>query len=329
MPHDMLSLIKSFPEFAEKGFSLGIGGEGFHKESIRNIVYCGMGGSAISGDIIREILFRHLEIPFNVVRNYHIPYYADEHTLIILSSFSGNTEETISCAEEAMRNKCSILSICSGGMIADLMKNNKNSIQIDMDLPPRTALPITLFALLRRLCNMFELNSLNEQLNEAINFMNNYNMDDDKIISEAEYFENKIPILYCDEAYSSTVRRAANQLSENCKQFAHFNVLPEMNHNEIVGLLKPKGITDNTVIIFYKFQTSDDRINHRINVTEQLLTENGFTVKIVEFSNCNEIINVVDSILYSDLLSYHLAVKNNVDPVEIKRIDLLKERMKY
>ena len=102
-----------------------------------------------------------------------------------------------------------------------------------------------------------------------------------------------------------------------------------MNHNEIVGLLKPKGITDNTVIIFYKFQTSDDRINHRINVTEQLLTENGFTVKIVEFSNCNEIINVVDSILYSDLLSYHLAVKNNVDPVEIKRIDLLKERMKY
>ncbi len=328
MSEKMIDLILSFPKFALTGYEQGKGELGFDTNEIKSIVYAGMGGSAISGDLINELIGPKINIPFQVIRNYQLPEYIDKNTLVILSSFSGNTEETLSCAEQALKKDTKLLGIGSGGTLQEMI-NKEQFIKLDLDIPPRTAMPMSLFALLRRLEPFYSKKKcVIDKISEAIGFLKEYSFNHNKAKSLAHRINGKIPIFYIDEQFYSVSRRIANQLSENAKHFAHFNAIPEMNHNEIVGLEKPEIIKKLFLPIFIKFNNSMPENVKRADITMKLLENAGFTTEILSFENSNTFINTIDAIMLTDLMSYYLAEKNGVDSMPVERIDALKENMK-
>ncbi len=328
MSEKMIDLILSFPKFALTGYEQGKGELGFDANEIKNIVYAGMGGSAISGDLINELIGLRIDIPFQVIRNYELPEYIDKNTLVILSSFSGNTEETLSCAEHALKKETKLLGIGSGGILQTMI-NKEQFIKLDLNIPPRTAMPMSLFALIKRLEPFYsKKNCVIDRINEAISFLKEYSFNHNKAKSLADRINGKIPIFYIDEQFYSVSRRIANQLSENAKHFAHFNAIPEMNHNEIVGLEKPEIIKELFLPIFIKFNNSLPENVKRADITMELLKNAGFSTEILSFENSNTFINTIDAIMFTDLMSYYLAEKNEIDSMPVKRVDALKEKMK-
>ncbi len=330
MQNEMLNLIKRFPEFILTGYNLTNKKCQFKKSDIKNIVYAGMGGSAIAGDILREILFDKIDIPFEVVRNYELPKYVNKNTLVIISSFSGNTEETISCMKNALNNKAKIIAISSNGKVEKISKkNNTDFIKIPINVPPRSALGITFFALLKKLY-VFYCKDKNfvKEIENTVELFANYKFDLIKTKNTAKKLKNKVVFLYCDSKYSFIARRSANQLSENANHIAHFNFLPEMNHNEIVGMEFPKFISNKSIIIFIEFNNENKRIKKRISITKNILQKSGFEILHIKFEKKNNLFNILNAIIYFDLVSLYLSELNGVNAMEIKKIDILKQRMK-
>lgn len=326
MGYNMKELIESFPAFAIDGYNMGASVHMDNIGQIRNIIYAGMGGSAISGDIIRELLTQSIRIPFEVIRHYALPAYADAESLVILSSFSGNTEETLSCAADALKRQCRLLCISRGGELLN-MCNESTYIQLTGDMPPRTALPKTFFALMKALHPFYEKTDMSEQFEHAFKYMKTMEMPHEIAMNLAGKLKNKIPFIYSDSAYGSIARRAANQLSENSKHIAHFNVIPEMNHNEIVGMHMPDYLKEQACALFIELGDSMPRIRKRVDITAGLLHDEGFETERILIDKGNRIINVMEAVLLFDWVSYYLSKENKVDAVAIERIDALKERM--
>lgn len=324
---DMLSLIKSFPSFCIEGFS--IDKDLIDLKGIENIVYAGMGGSAIAGDILKEMLYPISKYPFEVVRNYELPDYVSGKTFLIISSFSGNTEETLKCFEDGLKRKSKILALSSGGDVEKIAKKNHiKHIKLKLDCPPRAALGMTLGVLLKKMILLVKEKNFSDQIEESLLKLSDYYFDDLNAKKVAKILKGKIVNVYTDSAFSSVAKRFANQLHENSKHFSHFNFLPEMDHNEIVGLEKPDFIKTKIFIIFLLFKQMDEKNRKRTLITERILKDFGFETMIFEFEDDNRVFNILDSIMTLDLLSYYLAVENRVDPMKIERIDILKKRIK-
>lgn len=324
---DMLSLIKSFPSFFIDGFNLD--DEKIEIKNIENIVYTGMGGSAIAGDILKELIYPFSRVPFEVVRNYDLPHYVGEKTFLIVSSFSGNTEETLKCFEEGLKRKAKILTLSSGGELEKLSQQNRiKNLKLKLDCPPRAALGMTLGALLKKMVYIVKDKNFENEINDTLVKLSEYSFDEENAKKVAKILKGKIVNIYTDSNFSSIARRFANQLHENSKHFSHFNFIPEMDHNEIVGLEKPDFIKSKIYLFFLIFKQMNERNKKRTMITNKILNDHGFETMIFEFDDENKIFNILDSIITFDLISYYLAIENGVDPMKIERIDILKKRMK-
>ncbi|HAF08300.1 MAG: Hexose-6-phosphate isomerase [candidate division TA06 bacterium 32_111] len=324
---DMLSLIKSFPSFFIEGFSMDK--DSIDLKGIKNIVYAGMGGSAIAGDILKELLYQFSNYPFEVVRNYELPNYVSDKTFLIISSFSGNTEETLKCFKDGLKRKAKILTLSSDGDVEKISKKyHIKHIKLKLDCPPRAALGMTLGALLKKMTFLIKDKSFNDQIEESLLKLPDYNFDDENAKKVAKILKGRMVNVYTDSAFSSVAKRFSNQLHENSKHFSHFNFLPEMDHNEIVGLEKPDFIKTKIFIIFVLFKQMDEKNKKRTLITEKILKDSGFDSMIFEFEDDNRFFNILDSMMTFDLISYYLAIENGVDPMKIERIDILKKRIK-
>lgn len=325
---EMLSLIEQFPSLVVRGYSLTKPKLLFDSSKIKNIVYAGMGGSALAGDVIKELLYSVSSLPMEVVRGYSLPGYVSRETFVIISSFSGNTEETIECFKDAVRRKAKIIAVSSGGEVERMAKKSRSEhIKLPVDMPPRTAFGMTLFSLLRKIEALTGSGALGSMAEDAVSRMDAYQFDYSTAKSIAKLMKGRIPLFYTDSSFSSVGRRCANQVSENAKQFAHFNVIPEMNHNEIVGLEMPKNLRKNLMIFFISFVQEAERNKKREMITKSIADKAGFETLSIEFCDANPVYNVIDSMILFDLASYYLSVINRVDAVKIERINILKGRM--
>lgn len=317
--------ILGFPELITAGYGLGGALKLKNVRHINNIVYAGMGGSAIAGDIVKEFVYDYAKTPFQVVRHYSLPLYVDDKTLVFISSFSGNTEETISCYKDAKKKKALIVVITSGGEIGRLAeKNGDIIIDLPVSMPPRCVLGMTLFAVLAVMEQVCASKKMSADIKNTVSRMNDYQPDFISASEIASELKNVIPVVFIDERYSSIARRIVNQFSENSKHFAHFNLMPEMNHNEVVGLCNPKGIEKNSKILFVTLDSDIERIRKRMLITEGILTKAGFKTFNVFFSDSSILYNILDAIMLFDLASLLLAAENDEDPITITRIDKLK-----
>ena len=186
----------------------------FEKSKISNIVFSGMGGSAIGGALLKNYLYNEIEIPIITLRNYDIPKFVGEDTLIFVSSYSGNTEETISVYEKAKRAGAKIISVTSGGKLKEIsIKDNIPTITIPDGMPPRCALGYSFTTLLITLSKIGFIRDKSLEIEETVSILKEQskefseinNPEKNSALVLANKLSNKLPIVYCSEQFFGPV----------------------------------------------------------------------------------------------------------------------------
>lgn len=306
-------------------------------KKIQRILYFGMGGSAIAGNLLYDTLFDQLKAPIDIVRGYECPAYCNENTLVIASSYSGNTEETLSAVKKIKKTGATVLVITSGGELKKIAETNKwNLINIPGGFPPREALGYSYFPLYHILGRINLLDKYIPNMKKVAAFVqdiairNDHDQSDGHVFSEelAKTIKGKIPVIYSTAPYLNTIsRRWQNQFHENSKSMSFANVIPEMNHNEIVGWEQDSNILKNLVVIFLENEDPHPRIKKRIELTKKIIRKKGAQIVELYTQGKTRIEKVFSLVVLGDWVSYYLALFYKKDPIAIKNIDYLKSEL--
>ncbi len=297
------------------------------------VLLSGMGGSAISGDLIKDYLSDELNIPFLVNRNYSLPDFVNENSLVVISSYSGNTEETLSVFHQALKRNCKIIAITSGGNVKQIC-NEKNLCCIDIPsgFQPRYALGLSFFSLLMLLQEIGLIENQDKVVKQITSLWKNkggeYSSENNIAISTALEITGFLPIIYsADQITSATGYRFKCQLNENSKVHAFFNALPELNHNEIIGWETFEEKKLLTKIITITDKDCNSQIKKRFEITCELAKQRGVEIINLESKEKIRKVRLFDLIYLCDWISYYLALLGNHDPSEISYINELKKRL--
>ena len=306
-----------------------------HKNADR-IIISGLGGSAIGGDLLRSVLHYECKIPIFVNRNYFLPQFADKNTLVIISSYSGGTEESLSAYEDAVKKGCKIVCISSGGHLSLLAKNNgKVLIKVPGGLQPRCALGYSFFPMLILMNKLGLIEDKTEQIFKIVNIVNSraiaYSDLDEKnnqALSIALHLKGKIPVIYSSNDLLDTVNlRWRCQINENAKCMAFGNLLSEMNHNEITGWQNNPDILNNFAVISLVDKEDNPRLLKRMKITLEIIK--GLSALEIEVNGEGDtkLERIFDLIYLGDWVSFYLAILYKVDPTLIEKINILKNRL--
>lgn len=335
----MMDLIYHFPENCEEAIKIArdsIRGLRFH--NIVNVVIAGLGGSAIGGDLIRMVSQGRSVIPIVVNRDYTLPAFVDEKTLVITSSYSGNTEETLASYGEALKRKAKILVITTGGELKKKAQADEVPvITIPGGLPPRAALGYSFFPLLVVLEEQGILPKKHFKIDETINLLkqtrNHFhpevpeNENPAKLL--ARKLHGKLPIIYGSSGVTEVIAvRWKGQFNENAKHPAFYNVFPELNHNEIMGYEGDRALLSIMEVVILRSPDENERIKKRIDITKSLIEEVVSGVTEIWPKGESVLERMMYQILFGDYVSAYLAILNQKDPMEIDFINTLKDRMK-
>jgi glucose/mannose-6-phosphate isomerase len=298
---------------------------------INKVIISGLGGSGIGGNIANAIVEKEALVPILINKTYTLPHYTDENTLVILSSFSGETEETISVMKQALQSKAEIVCVSSGGKMLELARKNQlNFIQIpDKIKSPRACLGYS-FVQLLYILKEYEIisDSFEQDLTEAIELLDfEKESIQDLGQSLANKFHNKLPILYSDTRMGAIITRAQQQMNENSKQICHTNVFPEMNHNELVGWGYPDNILGNAEVVLLYSDYDEERVKHRFRICKNIFEEHAAGITELMPKGKSFIEQSMYYVYVFDWVSFYLAENNEVDPFPVKSIDFLKNEL--
>ena len=325
----MYDLIKEFPEQLREALRIGERATftTTFNTTIKNIVVCGLGGSGIGGNLLAELLRDELKLPVIVNRSYFLPTFVDASTLIILCSYSGNTEETVSCAQECVKNGYKPVCISSGGKLADIAKEQKyDLITIPSGFPPRACLGYSVVQLFFVLENFKLIN--NGYRAAFVGVADFLEAEQKAIMSAAEAMApaliQKAVILYAEDKYESVALRIKQQVNENGKQHCWYNAIPEMNHNELVGWREPNNALG---VVLLRAEDEYPRTAARLNFSREVIRKTTDNVHEVMAKGVNTYEKHFYLIHFGDWLSYYLAVQQGYDPTEIEVLLKLKSHM--
>ncbi len=323
----MIEIIDDLPQDIKEAVELGSSFEITFKK-IKKVCVAGMGGSSIGGELLATLANKFSKLPFKVVRDNNIPKFVDSKTLLIVVSYSGNTEETLSFFEQAEGHN-NMLCISSNGVLEDLAKKeNIPLVTIPKGYPPRGAIAYLFFPVLEILRKSKILSIKKEFLKETINILEE-NKDTAKAWAEevSGNIKEKLPFIYSIYDFRAVARRWSTQINENSKSLAHWAVFSELDHNEIVGWENPKEILKRTFIFILRNRNGDERINKRIEITSELIKEFSGEIMSVYADGDSLLAKLFSLIQKGDYLSYFLAKAYKVDPLPVKRIQELKRRL--
>ena len=303
---------------------------------VEKVIVAGMGGSAIGGDVTGALIENKLDIPFIVIRGYQLPNWVDERTLVICSSYSGDTEETLSAFDDAQSRNALICSITTGGTLVDkCLSSGCDVINIPDGLQPRAALAFSFVPMLYLLKKVgkISLESIS-WLSKAAKLLKDvregYSIDDQSnpTWSLAQKIKYRLPIIYTgSERLNPVAIRLKGQLCENGKMLAYNNSLPEMNHNEIEGWENNKGLFEQYYIIWLKDKDDHDRVKLRQNATLEILRKNGVKQSALKMKEKSFSERFLHMIHYGDWLSYWCAIAHESDPGPVEKIIQLKKKL--
>jgi len=306
-------------------------------EKPQKIIIAGMGGSAIGGNILKDWLRDTVPIPIEVCRDYSLPAYADEKTLVLAVSYSGNTEETLNMLIEAIAKKCMIIAISSNGILINFsQKIGLPFIQLPTGFPPRSAIPYLFFSLAVSLKKIRVLELPQEELDEAITVLKQVREDIKLEKTTANNFAKNIaqniygniPVIYGFGFYKGVAQRIKTQFNENAKCLSFYACFPELNHNETVGWTGKSDLTDRFVILLIRDKEEPLEIATRIDVTKKLVFDTRAKNVIEIFSQGrSNLAKILSTIFIGDFVSIYLAFLYGIDPTPVKIIDRLKEQL--
>lgn len=336
-PQDMFGAIYRFADQIQE--AIGIGEQiNLHNDysACENIIVAGMGGSAIGGDVVKTIVNQELKIPFYVIRNYTLPNWVNEKTLVICSSYSGNTEESLSAYEDALKKGAMICGISTGGQLSEKIKSKGfDLITIPGGLQPRAALAysfVPMLYLLKKI-GLISNSLINDLSNSIISLENKRDVSSvgdasNPIFKMAKDIYGMIPIIYgITDTTGVVALRWKGQLCENSKMLAYHNEIPEMNHNEIVGWGNNPDLLSELSVIWLRDKNDNERVRARQDITKTLLNDINIMQHEVSAEGENNVERLLDLINYGDWLSYWCAILHNTDPSPVEKINKLKKAL--
>jgi len=290
------------------------------------VFICGMGGSALPGEILK-MYFENakIKIPLFSHRNYSLPFQVKKEDLICTISYSGNTEETISSFEEALKRKLKLAAISFDGKLAQLCKKNKIPIAIiPGGIPPRTALGYLTGALFQILINCQALPNISREILKLEKELQPLKLElkGKKI---AQRLKNKIPLIYASAFNFPLAKIWKIKFNENAKIPAFANFFPELNHNEMVGFEKGK---NNFYILILRDQTDHPKILKRMDLTSEILKKRGVKVENIYLEGKGFFNKIFSNLLLADWVAYYLAINYGIDPTPVKIVEEFKKKMK-
>ncbi len=324
----MFELVYSLPEEIEIALEIARSSL-IRPRNVRQLVICGMGGSGIGGELLAGLYGPGIRIPVLTVKDYRLPPSVDRNTLVILVSYSGNTEETLSGFRAARQKKCATVIVSSGGRLARL-QGPDNAIIIPGGLPPRAALGYLFTPLPFILWRFGLIADPYPPLARLVGFLKRQRR---QIMPEssrlARWLYGSLPIIYSNSpAYHPVAYRWRCQFNENSKVFAHSHAIPEMNHNEIVGIGRTRKVARLTKIVFLDDPDANPRNTRRVKITEQLIGHQTAGVRHFQGRGSTPLERAFYLIWLGDFASVYLARLERVDPLPVKRIETLKTRLK-
>lgn len=303
---------------------------------VDKVVILGMGGSAIGGDLLRG-LAAPLSRPLVLVhRDYDLPAWVDDKTLVIGASYSGNTEETISGFMQALNKDCKTLVVSTDGRLTDLARENSVPVfVIEHASPPRAALGYSLLPLLAIMQSLGFTSAEAADVDcmvKALEILGaSWQEDSPTERNQAKMLaaklHDRIAVVYGAGILSDVARRWKTQINENSKQWAFFETLPELNHNAVLGYRYPVGTADRVYVLFLRCQSLRPRTLIRYKVTGELLDQRSIPYQYVDSHGGNDLKHIMSLVLLGDWVSYYLAMLNGIDPSPVPEIDLLKKRL--
>lgn len=336
-PAGMYDRIRLFPDQVEEAVRIGHATRLPRRlRPVTSIVLSGMGGSAIGGDLLRTYLRDDLAVPFIVNRHYDLPAFVGPGTLVIVSSYSGNTEETISSHRQALRRKAQTLCITSGGATATRARRSSAPlITLPGGSPPRAALGYSFFPLLIALGRLGLISPRDREIRETIAMLRSraelYGRPDgpeNPARDLAAEFQGKLGVVYAgSDLLEGAATRWRGQLNENSKTLALSHVLPEMNHNEIVGWNVLEAEMRRMPVVFLRDRGDHPRVQRRIEVTRDVLAPVAGRIIDVWSEGRTPLTRLFSIVYLGDWVSLYLAVLHRRDPTPVAAIDRLKREL--
>jgi glucose/mannose-6-phosphate isomerase len=301
------------------------------------IIIVGMGGSAIGGDLLKDWARDKLNTPIEINREYQLPAYAGKKTLVLVSSYSGDTEESLSAFLDALKRGCMIFCVTSNGAVLATAKKHKVPyLQVPPGMPPRAALPYMLVPLLIYLQKAGLAKGVEDELGEAyalIEKVSKENGPDNPMVENfakntAYHIGDSAPCVYGFGVYRSVAQRFKQQLNENSKTVAKWEYFPELNHNEIVGWEGRGEQCRWFSVIFIRDKAEPVEIETRIDITKAIMERAGLITFDLEVQGECTLAKMLSTVVIGDFLSIYLAVLREVDPTPVQTINYLKETLK-
>ena len=307
------------------------------KDDVNNIIVAGLGGSAIGGDLVRSYLADRLKIPIFICRNYTLPNFVDSSSLVFVSSYSGNTEETLSAFEDASGKGARLICMTSNGKVGNIASRKRiPCVSLPEGYQPRAALGYSFVPVLAMLERLGFVDGEEKNINEAGEFLasnrDKYALEIDADKNEAKKLamklHRKLPVVYasCDR-FDAVSTRWKGQLCENAKMLAFNNVFPEFNHNELVGWKVLSDYRDDLIVVILKDREDHPRIKARMEIVRRIIEEQKVEVVEEKSSGENLLSRMFSLIQLGDFVSFYLAVLNKEDPSPVEVIDYLKNEL--
>jgi len=326
---DVLDMIEHMPDHLIEGLRRGRL-SGLPRFTPKDVVVCGMGGSAIGGHLLEEWLAFESEIPCSICSSYSLPASVSKDSLVMVASYSGNTEETISMFEEAGRRRAKVISIASGGRLVKMSEAAGVPVaKVPSGMMPRASLGY-LFGAMLGILERSGVIEVDKQIQESVKVMSkttaycrqSVQTSDNPAKMLAHEILSCVPVVIGYDLSRPVAKRWANQFNENAKVLAHSSDLPEMDHNEIVGWMKDPRAR-NYAPIFLDHETKDRSMKRRIAATKDMLgrVTHVYSMTALGLSPMAKMFSLISM---GDYTSVYLGVLRNEDPSTNEAIDELK-----
>lgn len=316
---NMKEVLDRFPQQIKEAYHLG--------DSIRvdkpvnKILLIGMGGSVIGGKLLKDYL--DLPLPVETCHDYDIPAWVDDSTLVIATSYSGNTEETISSYRKARRKNAFIIVLTSGGRLLKMAQMAKQQVVLLPEhLQPRNAVAYTFFPILSILENAKLIPGQASMVKKVVDALKKPGFE--KVAKGlVEKLYNKVPLIYASQQFSGVAYRWKTQFNENSKIMAFYHTFPELDHNAITGF---EHVVGHFEVIMLKSNLDTPRMQKKMTITEKMIRER-CDLTVLNMKGEHHLVQMFTAIYIGDLASYFLALRYKVDPSPVELVERLKKEM--
>jgi len=336
-PQGMLGCLHEMPQLCQRAWQMA---KDFDLppdyRQVNKVVVLGMGGSAIGGDLVSSLVANEVRVPILVHRDYSLPAFVDNETLVIASSYSGKTEETLASFNKALNTEAKKLVITTGGTLESLAQERGIPVfHFDYKAQPRAALPFSMLSILGlvqklgfigdRSAEVAEMVAVLEQLAKKINETVPLIRNQAKQLARRLY--GHLAIIYGGGLLSEVAHRWKTQFNENSKAWAFHEVFSELNHNAVVGYQFPPELASRIMVVLLRSVYLPERIILRQQVTAKLLKQANIAYQFADAFGISPLTQMMSLVLFGDYVSYYLAILNQIDPSPVAAIDYLKEQL--